>query len=201
MKHSFSKILVIGFLLITTISLLFAYVSISKYPGKTINSSHFNIITDYWCDLYKVNTPTGKTNEGMIFAKLATVISAVGFGCFWIAIPQHFVKSLSKRLPIQIAGLLAMILGASIFTGFHNVVIIAGSITGIIAIGLLLINLKNQGETLLFNSGLLAIIIIIACNLILYMPVVDSMLPILQKISFLIVITWTFMLSFKVLKA
>lgn len=171
-----------------------------KYPGKTLESDGFSLICDYWCDLYKKETPAGKLNPGMLFAKLSTIAAAGSFSLFWIVIPRHYTSNKLLSILMSVCGISAILCSLLLFSGFHNIAIIIGSLLGTIAISVLLFALHKRGEARMFYLGLFALLLILSCNLILYTSVVDLILPILQKISFLFTIGLTVFLSARTLQ-
>jgi len=156
--------------------------------------------TDYWCDLYTPITKVGKTNGGMLYAKLATLVAAFGYICFWIAIPIDYVRNTWQRIATQISGVISITLAAFLFTGFHDKVILIGSTLGVVACGLLLNSLFRMNEKKLFILGCVSVFLTFACNVLVFVDDRYIILPVLQKVAFLITFCWTLLLAFQATK-
>lgn len=158
----------------------------------------FNFYTDYWCDLYKAKTPTGKTNPATLYAKLATIIGALSLIFFWLAIPGYFMKSLMKKTIAQTCGIAALVAASLLFTSFHDLVIPLGSGLGVVAIFLLMSSLRKWKT--LYRLGFSVIVLAFVCNSIMYTRIADLYLPVLQKIAFIVTVIWAILVARIVLK-
>lgn len=194
------KSITVLFFLCLILAFVLSYLAITKYPGKTIETVGFQLASDYWCDLYKRQTPSGKLNHGMLPAKLATIAGAFSFICFWIAIPWHIITYKTKRILTQSLGVSALLVGSFVFTSFHDYAIVIGTLLGFFAISLLIQSLRQCGKKKMAVYGIVVILLLIMCNVIMFLPFSDFVLPILQKISFGSTIIWTLMIAWPIMK-
>lgn len=194
MNINLSKTFIYLFYTLLLVFLSLAIIAMWKYPGKVADSDGFSIIWDYWCDLYKKETPAGKPNTGMLFAKLSTLAAAASFSFFWFVVPIPFVTHKGMRIMTSICGIGAILCCLFLFSGFHNIAIIIGSLLGVIAIFILCYYLRIANKRL-YYFGLSVMACVALCNIILYTPIVDKVLPWLQKLAFLLTLVWSLLLS------
>lgn len=200
MIFNLSKTLIYLFYILLLVFLTLAAIAMWKYPGKTLDSDGFSLIWDYWCDLYRSETPAGNLNTGMLFAKLSTLAAAVSFSLFWLVIPGPFVTNKVLRIVTSICGTAAILCCLFLFSGFHNIAIIMGSMLGIVALLLLCYHLRISNKRL-YYFGIAVITLVALCNIILYTPIVEYVLPWLQKLAFVLTLVWSILLSKDVLAA
>jgi len=177
-----------------------ALIAIIKYPGKDLDQDAFSMIHDYWCDLYKRETPSGKKNGGMLFAKLGTITAALSFGAFWTSAPMYFIEHKAMRIITQALGVLALSIAVFLFSGYHDTVISLGSLFGFLALFLFVISLKGQVDSSLFFLGIIVIVFLVACNILLLLPEFFFILPVFQKLAMCVAIIWTVLIAKLTLK-
>ncbi len=195
MRLNISKLLILGFFAALIVAVVLATLAIIKYPGSTPGTVGFNFVSDYWCDLFKLQTPTGLSNPGMIFAKLATITAAFSFVCFWIAVPIQLIDNKREKIIAQTLAVPALIIGSFLFTGYHDKVILIGSILGFFAMLLLLKSLKENEHHKPYYLGVLAISLLVFCNALVYAPGGFGILAVTQKISCVVMILWMFLIA------
>lgn len=201
MQGKLSRILIYFFFISLILFLGLATLAILKYPGKELGQESFDLVNDYWCDLFKNKTLSGKENGAKLYAKLATLISAIGFSTFWLAAPIYYIPNRIRRHVTQLFGVAALTLSAFLFTSYHDVIIPLGSLLGGIALVSLLVAIKEKGYASLFRMGILVILLLIACNLANVMPSLYFILPWLQKIALLVTIIWAVSISWQVVRS
>lgn len=187
------KSLIVLFYIGLFLAFIFSSVAFYSYPGKAMDITGFNFFKDYWCDLYKNETPTGIINPASFYAKLATVIGAVSLIFFWLAVPPYFIRSKPLKVISLLFGVAALVSAALLFSSFHDIVIPLGSALGLIAIFILLYSLRKW--KLLYSLGWSVIILGVTCNTIMYTRIADLYLPVLQKIAFIVTIIWAVLVA------
>jgi len=102
---------------------------------------------------------------------------------------------------IRIFGTGSMVCASLLFTPLHDIMIPLASLCGLVALVAIFYVLYGQADSTLFYFGLVCMFLM-GLNNVLYYSNSESLiyyLPLLQKISFLVVLTWivSLNLSFK----
>lgn len=201
MREKLSRILIYLFFTSIIVFLCFAIIAMLKYPGRELGEESFDLLNHYWCDLYKGQTPSGKLNGAMLFAKLGTLSAAIGFSAFWIVTPMHYIPHKWRMIVTQVFGVAALALAAFLFTGYHDLIISVGSLFGFIALVSLVVGLRQHGLISLYWLGMIAILLLVLCNLVLLVPSLFFTLPALQKIALLLTMMWSVLVANQILKS
>ena len=170
------------------------------YPGGSQadkSTKAFSWLNNYWCDLLSEQAKNGQNNTAKPIAIISWLILCASLSVFWYFLPQLFsLKATGKKI-IQVCGIAAMLIAAFLFTRLHDVVIHAGGALGFIAfVGTFTGFYKNKMYGL-FLTGLFCVALM---GLNYYIMVTDdliSYLPIVQKITFVIVLLWILFINRK----
>jgi hypothetical protein len=170
------------------------------YPGGSQldkNSKGFSWSQNYWCNLLNEIAMNGEHNPARPVALFATIVLCVTLALFWYLFPQQ--AGLSKRLrrTIQISGVIAMSIGAFLFTSAHNVVINIATLFGLVAVVGTFIGLRNLKWYRLYWFGLFTIVLVMLNNILYYGKGLRFYLPVIQKITFLYFLLWICTISIK----
>ena len=173
------------------------------YPGGSQadkNSIGYSWTNNYWCNLLYAKGINGKPNVARPIALTAMVILCISLSLFWIQFPRFTSLNKPAQLTIQASGTLAMIAGSFLFTSFnHDLIINTASFLGLIAMAGTFVGLYQNGWKLLFAFGFINIIMIILNNIFYHTEGLIVYLPIIQKITFLIFLTWVCCIVFEIL--
>lgn len=173
------------------------------YPGGSQadkNSIGYSWANNYWCNLLYAKGINGKPNTAQPIAMMAMAILCVSLSQFWILFPQFTSLNKPAKLTIQISGTLSMIVGFLLFTNFnHDLIINTASLLGLIAMAGTFAALYRNDWKALFRFGLVNIVMVIANNVFYHTEGLIAYLPIVQKITFLLFLTWFCCISFKIL--
>ena len=178
---------------------LYVY-SASLYPGGSqadINSVGFDWVNNYFCNLMTENGVNGLENPARPIAILAMIFLCSSMTLFFFQFATHFVKNRIWKMTIQISGTLAMISAVLIFTKNHDIMTTILSVFGILVIIGIIRAIYKSNLTLFKISGIVCIILIGGNNLIYYSGNSIEHLPLIQKISFILVLSWTVGLNLK----
>lgn len=191
MKHLLSIIIVIFFILYFIATLL--------YPGGhhlDYEYEGFSWINNYWCDLYAEKYYNDRPNPSMGLAIGATILVAIGLGHFFYIYPKYIKVSPIWSKLIKGCGLLAALSMIPVFTEqFHNVSIIMASAFGVIVlIGVMKSIWKNKMYTFL-RFAWICLFLIILTNGMYYGKLMINCLPLIQKITFAVVLVWLIALN------
>lgn len=201
MKQSNSILIRTPIVGITLFAGLYIYSS-SLYPGGSqanLNTIGFDWVNNYWCNLMNENAMNEEVNPARPFAILAMIILCFSLAVFFI----HFAKTFSKnkiwKKTIQVSGILSMVFAALIFTQYRDAMTIVSSVFGLfVVIGI--VRELYLSEMVLFKlSGVICLLLLALNNYIYYTTHALSILPLLQKITFAIVLLWIVGLNYKII--
>jgi hypothetical protein len=162
------------------------------YPGGSQADSHsvgFSWFHNYWCNLLAEKAINGQPNPARYFAYPAMIILCLSLMLFWILFFQETSYSATQKRIFQISGILSSIISFFLFTGYHDSVINAAGIFGLIALFGALVYLYRQGRMFLFSFGILNLLLM-GLNNLLYHSGNWYYLPLVQKITFVSFLIW-----------
>lgn len=192
------------FILIPTFGILIfigLYVlAASLYPGGSqvdLNSIGFDWYNNFWCNLMSEYGLNGQENPARPIAILAMSVLCSSMILFFFLFAKHFVKNRGWQLIIKISGVLSMVSAVFIFTNYHDILTTILSVFGgMVLIGL--IKALHKRKLILFKiSGIVCIVLVVINNLMYYNEELILYLPVIQKINFILVLTWTIGLNLK----
>jgi hypothetical protein len=132
----------------------------------------------------------GKPNPARPFSIMAIVILCLSLMIFFIKFAKSYSNNALWRPIIKTCGILSMVSAIFIFTKYHDLMTVISSVFGFfVVIGI--IKGLYKSELLLFKiSGLICIILLGLNNYVYYSRHFIDHLPLLQKITFAIVLMW-----------
>ena len=170
------------------------------YPGGSqadINSIGFDWINNYWCNLMNVNGMNGLENPARPIAISAMIILCSSLVLFFFQFAQHFVQSRVWKAIIQILGTLSMIAAVLIFTEFHDIMTTISSIFGVLVVVGVIQTIYKSDLTFFKVIGIVCVLLLGVNNLIYYSGIFINFLPLIQKITFILVLAWIVGLNVK----
>jgi hypothetical protein len=170
------------------------------YPGGSHPdhlSRGFSWTSNYWCNLVDYKAINGEINQARPMAMSAMIILCLSLGVFWNFFPlMYSVKAWVQSLT-RFSGLAAMLTGMFLGTLNHDWVINVASVLGSIgALGLIYITRKFHWQWL-YALGLVNIGLIIMNRVIYDTELLWKYLPIIQKLTFVSVLLWIWMLALR----
>ena len=174
-----------------------------QYPGGSsfdLEQKGFSIMNNYWCDLIEPLTHNKLENTARTLAILAMNLLIVSLIFMWLFLPKLFSKKHINHKIIQITGILAMIIAAFLVTPHHGWIINTAGILGAIAVIFTFIELRKDGHDFLFKFGIFCLTLFALNYVIYYTECCLFVLPLLQKITFLITFYWFGMLNWETYK-
>ena len=103
----------------------------NQYPGGSqanINSTEFDWVNNYWCNLLNEESINGKQNPARPIAILAMLILSGSLLIFFFQFSKHFEDSKIWKLIIQVCGTISMVTAIFIFTEYHDQITILESV-------------------------------------------------------------------------
>lgn len=176
----------------------FYLIATQFYPGGSNfdpTEDGFNWQTNYWCELLYEYSKNGHINAARPFALTAMASLTISVGYFWYAYPPLLRASERLTNIVRWSGVSSMFLSSFIFTNFHDSLIYLSVISGSIAYSGLIYSLFASGHRQFGLYGSICLLMVILNNLIYVTQFRIESLPILQKITFLITLSWILSLS------
>lgn len=183
--------------------LLLFYYSTTVYPGGSqanMSSPGFNWIHNYWCNLTDKIAMNGSNNPARPFAITAMILLCGSLLIFFNLFAVNYAGSGLRKKVIQTSGLLSMIFTSMIFTSWHNqMILLACGAGSIITIAIIITGWKGNPLIYKITAGLCTVLLILNA-LIYYTGQYLIILPLLQKITFLLILLWITGLNFRMIQ-
>lgn len=168
------------------------------YPGGSPvdkTSPGFSWLHNYWCNLLNVNALNGQLNAARPVALLAMGILCVSLTLFWYFLPNLFNLNYLYANAIRLTGILAMVFASLIFTEYHDLVINIAGLFGLVALTGTFVGLYKTRLRKLLGLGVLCMALIVANNYVYYTTHFIYYLPVIQKLTLLVVLAWLSLLD------
>lgn len=182
---------------IASFPLLFIYAA-SLYSGGSqanLDAVGYDWVNNYWCNLLNVNAMNGKLNLARPYAISALVLLCISMATFFYNFPKHLPIDPFWNKTIQITGFLSMLAATFIFTDYHDLMTIIASLFGLFTLIGLVLGLYKNKKSGFIKTALLCIVLLGANNYIYYTQYFLTYLPLLQKVTFGVVLIWIFCLN------
>ena len=172
---------------------LLYYYSSSLYPGgsqESLESVGFDWVNNYWCNLMSEYGMNGQINEAQPFAIVAIVILCFSVSIFFYQFTEVFIQDKYRKITIKVTGILSMIFASLIFTDYHDLMTILSVLFGLPAV-FGIVKETYYSELLGYKiTGVGCIILLGVNNAIYFSTEFIEWLPLIQKLTFLIVLLW-----------
>ncbi len=177
---------------------IYIYAS-TLYPGGSradINSMGFDWGNNHWCNLMSEYGLNGIQNKARPIAITGITILCSSMIMFFFQFANHFENNRNWKMIIKISGALAMLSATFIFTVYHDIMTTILSISGtLVIIGMIRALYKNHLPFFMV-IGILCMVIIGINNFFYYNEDLTLYSPIVQKIAFVLILSWTVGLNF-----
>lgn len=173
-------------------------VAAGLYPGGSQHdpqAAGFSWAHNYWCHLLNDRALNGNSNPARPVALAGMFVLCSALAVFWYLLPSALDLGRWMARTVQVSGPVSMTLALFIFTSYHDPLIVAASILAAIALAGTFRGLYRSRWMAFFRSGLFCLFLLGANNFIYYTGHFLSFLPILQKLTFLIVLSWVAVLA------
>lgn len=163
------------------------------YPGGSTvypETVGFDWVHNYWCDLMGSKAKNGIENPAALLSKMALIILSVSLMFFFWLFPRFIKISTIWNKLIRFCGVASMIIGIFIFTALHDIVIILSGLLALIALIGIFRGLSVQRLRFHLWFGVFALVLMALNNFIYFLSDNLTYLPLLQKITFAIVLIW-----------
>lgn len=179
------------------------FYSSTLYPGGSqadLSTPGFDWVHNYWSDLMNETGRNEQPNPAEPYAIAAMVIMCIGLMIFFIQFAAKFSNHWIWRYTIQISGTLAMICAILTFTEYHATMIALSSFFGLFLLIGLIREIYKSDITLMKVGGVICVLLLLINNYIYFSRNFVDILPLLQKITFAIVLLWIIGLNMELVK-
>jgi hypothetical protein len=183
--------------------ILFFIIAAFIYPGGNYldkTTTGFSMLHNYWCDLLNPLTHNDKPNPSTPYAITATIILCSSLIVFWYYAPMAFDTTRFNKLTIQVAGTIGMLTGMLIFTRFHSEAITFAGLFGGIAFIATFMGLYKTRWYKLFWMGIVCLLLGIITFTIYKTRFAIIILPMIQKVTLGLCLTWIIAIDIKMRK-
>lgn len=201
MSHTNTKLnsilYLIPFIGILSFVVLYIYAA-TLYPGGSqanINSEGFSWVHNYWCNLLNETGMNGQPNKAQPVALTAMLLLCFSLAVFFIQFAKIYASSLTWKRIIQINGVLSMVFAALIFSPYHDLMTLLSSLFGVFVVIGILKGIYTSKQRIYQISGIICLLFLALNNYIYYTQHFLEALPLLQKITFTIVLLWILALN------
>ena len=177
--------------------------SSTLYPGGSqanLNSEGFDWINNYWCNLMNEKGMNGQPNPAKPYSIIAMIILCLSLMFFFIQFAQIYSKSKIWKRIIKTSGIISMSFAILIFTKYHDLMTTLSSIFGLFVVIGIIREIYKSKLSIYKITGVICILILGLNNYIYYTQQFIEVLPLLQKITFAIVLLWISGLNFEINK-
>lgn len=182
---------------------IFYVIAAIYYPGGSyVNPDQigFSFLDNYLCDLLDSNAINGNENIARIPSRIAFGILCLTLIFIWYQIPRLFKTKNFNHDLIRVCGIIAMLAAFFLASGTHDTIVYTAGIVGSVAFLATFIELFKEGYYKLFILGICCLVLILV-NFVVYETGNNrNMLPIIQKITFIICISWFLLLMVSIHK-
>ncbi|MFT6747960.1 MAG: hypothetical protein ACJAZ2_002318 [Glaciecola sp.] len=183
-------------------SALYFYSS-TFYPGgcqADLNSSGFDWINNYWCNLMNVQGMNGLENPARPFAIMAMLVLCLSLMLFFVQFAQKLITTALWRYVVQFSGIISMLFAIFIFTEYHDLMTVLSSLFGAIVVIGMIFAMYRSDMTFYKVVGIMCLLLLAVNNYIYYSKQLIEHLPLIQKITFAVVLLWIIGLNNKIIR-
>lgn len=173
--------------------IVFYVFSTFLYPGGSRidpNFSGFDWLNNYWCTMFDEIAINGQPNQARPFAILSMITLWISLLIFFFMFSNVFLPNTLWGNAIKISSTISIIFASLLFTKLHDFVTTASSLFGVVSIIGLLVGIVKSNLVHYKITGILCIILLGINNFIYYTEYFINLLPLLQKITFAVVLLW-----------
>lgn len=189
-----NRIPIIGIL---CFGILYFYSS-TLYPGGSqadINTVGFDWVNNYWCNLMNEKGMNGIINPARPFAIFAMILLCISLIFFFFQFADYLAKNKISKKFIKFGGMLSMIFAILMFSQFHDLMTIISSFFGLFVVIAIIKEIYGSKLQHYKTSGIICLVLLALNNYIYYTSQFIEWLPLIQKITFLIVLIWILALN------
>ncbi|MBA4849424.1 hypothetical protein [Emticicia sp. BO119] len=180
------------------LSLIFLAIAAFLYPGGSQANSQsvgYDLANNYLCNLFDTKGINGADNPGMIWAFLGMFFLCLGLGIFFYRISVR-IQHRSGAMIIRYAGMSSMFFAFWVITPYHDIMVTISATFAMIATFYLVVFVFMSHRLYLKILAALCLITLYFNAFVYYTSTGLEILPIAQKLNFLLVISWVISLEY-----
>ena len=182
---------------------LFYVIATILYPGGSYANPAqigFSFLDNYLCDLLDNHAINGDENTARIPSRIAFGILCFTLIFIWYHIPRLFkTKNFNHHL-IRVCGIMAMLVAMFLASGIHDTIVYIAGVFGIVAFIATFVELFKEGHYKHLIIGICCLVMILANYVVYETGINRNLLPVIQKITFIICISWFLLLTVSIHK-
>jgi len=174
------------------ISLLLFLLSTLYYPGgsqKNKNSIGYDWKNNYPCNLFDEKAINGLDNASRLWAKFGMFFLCISFAVFFIRFSKRIPSKTSANI-IKYSGAGSMLFAFLVITPYHDLMTTIASIFALITLFYISVFIFKSKLSFFKFLSIACLLVLYLNNYIYYSRNLLDVLPIMQKISFLLIIIW-----------
>jgi hypothetical protein len=182
---------------------LFFIIAALQYPGGSSlhpDSVAYTWSENYWCDLLSSYSKNDSINYSRPYALIAMISLTLGISAYYLGISQHFFNQNWKKSVVRFSGLTSMLSSTFLFSIFHDIFVSISVLFGVIAFVLIIEELRKRKLFLEYIWGYLFVLLILLNCFIYVTKIGETHLASLQKLTFILSLSWICLTSFKFLR-
>ncbi len=164
-----------------------------NYPGGSwvfLNQDGFSFWNNYLCDLLDLYAINGEVNSARFYAIIALGFLCTGLFWLWFYLPRLFENKSTNQSIMRISGLLSLITIVFLALASHDKVVYIAGFFAVIALISCSIELFKAGYKNLFMLGIFCLLVFLVNYYIYESRLLIKSLPVLQKFTFILFISW-----------
>lgn len=173
-------------------------VAAGQYPGGSNadrTAQGFSWVHNYWCDLLSDWAKNGEPNPGSAVAIAAMTMLCLSLATFWYLLPDLLNTGRHHYQVVQYAGVGSMLLSIFVFSNYHDMIIMAAVALGVVALAGTYVALFRSRSYALLGFGIICLLFILANSYIYYSKQWIVILPLLQKVTFVLYLLWILLIN------
>jgi hypothetical protein len=185
------------------IAVLFLFIATIFYPGGSYldaNSDGFNWQHNYFSNLFTSKAVNGLDNSAQPWAIVGMVFLTISLGGFFIRFSNKMAEKSTANV-IKYSGLAAMISTFFTVTPLHDLMIRIACVFSMIAYFYITVFVLKSKLFFLKILSIICLLMLYATAYIYFTSSYLEILPIMQKVSFLVNIIWVLCLEYFITKA
>ncbi len=173
------------------------------YPGGSqadLQSVGYDWVHNYWCNLMDDQAINGRPNPAKPFAILAMIILCLSLLVFFMQFALVFEDGKIWGHIIKWNATLSMSFAMFMFTSHHDVMTMLSSLFGLFVVIGIIRAVYRSNLSIYKIGGFICLVLLGINNYIYYSLGGIAFLPLVQKITFVVVLIWILGLHFEMVK-
>ena len=174
------------------VSLMFISFAAAHYPGGSQsdpNSIGFDWKNNYLCNLFNPKAVNGAENPYRFAAIFGMLILCISLGIFFYRISNKVTFGAPAKI-IKYFGIGSMIFAFLVVTPYHDSMTTTSSVLALVSLFYTTVFILKSKLTFFKALSVVGIAVLYFTNYIYYTRNMLQLLPIMQKVSFLMIIIW-----------